>query len=177
MQGSFRPPDDTKRRPRRSDLLFQMSRNGMIVHADNSDLSYKAILTRLAWDASGGARSGGSSGEAPGARGTYGLALEALSEAPVGEARRVLVAAAIVRTLQDLALAHGLLLAAARRPAPGRPPGGARGVAPALAAGFAARALTGARAAFDFVRPLLRHDEGAPVGVAPGGAPGEGVRG
>lgn len=152
MQGSFRPPDDTtSRRPRRSDLLFQMSRNGMIVHADNSDLSYKAILTRLAWDASGGARSGGSSGEAPGARrGTYGLALEALSEAPVGEARRVLVAAAIVRTLQDLA----------------------------LAAGFAARALSGARAAFDFVRPLLRHDDvGAPVGVALGGAPGEGVRG
>lgn len=103
MQGLFRPDGGpalpaqgtqgaaqgaTRRAPRRSEFLGQLGRNGLLLHADNSDLSYKAILVRVSGAAS------------------YGLALERLSAAPIREARTVLVATALLRDLQELILAR-----------------------------------------------------------------------
>lgn len=102
MQGSTRPPDSTPRMPRRSGLLFQMSRNGLLVRADNSDLSYKGILTRLV----------------PGAP-TYGVALEVLSGAPLAESRRVLLRAALLRALQEVVAARVALRTAQQTARPG----------------------------------------------------------
>jgi hypothetical protein len=79
-----------------------MTGNGLLLHADNSDLSYKAILVRLT------------------GAGTYGLALERLARAPLGAARDVLAGAALLRLLQEA------LIALAAVPEPLRPPRAAR---------------------------------------------------
>jgi hypothetical protein len=91
VQGLFRPdggPGPTRRAPRRSEFLGQLGRNGLLLHADNSDVSYKAILIRVTGAA------------------TYGLALERLGAAPIREARAALVATALLRDLQELVLAR-----------------------------------------------------------------------
>jgi hypothetical protein len=95
----------------------------LLLHADNSDLSYKAILIRV-------------SGAA-----TYGLALERLDAAPVGEARTALVATALLRDFQELTLASLAL----RLP----------DLSAAVALALARSALTNARRTLRFVAPLL----------------------
>lgn len=153
MQGSTRPPDSTPRAPRRSGLLFQMSRNGLLVRADNSDLSYKAIMIRLV----------------PGAP-TYGAALEALSRAPLAEARRTLLSAALLRALQEVAVASSPAL----WPEEGgrEAPSSARRGPILLRHRYALlrRALDGAVLAASFAGPLLAGEGAADASGSPKGA-------